>query len=351
MNIIHSDFKKGIVKLKVTSPEDLWYLSHLIDPGDFVKGKTTRKIKIGENENAKTVKKTYLVKIEAETIDFSTGGDNLRVNGKIKEGPEEIPKDSYQAIALELGTEFTLEKVRWLEYQKQKLKESTEKKVQYLICIFDREEVLFALTKEFGYEIVLRFKGDVPKKSQTVEIKKNFHQEIIKAIMEYNQRYTPENIIIASPAFWKEELHKKITDSEIKKKIVLATCSDVSESSIDEVIKRPELEQVMKASRTRQEKIIVDQLLNEINKNGLAVYGWEEVKKAIDAGAVSKLLLTDDFIQQKREQGKYLELDTLMKKIDSLKGEIHIISSEQESGQKLDGLSGVAAILRYNLNW
>ena len=36
MDIIHSDFKKGIVKLKVTDADDLWYLSHLIDAGDFV---------------------------------------------------------------------------------------------------------------------------------------------------------------------------------------------------------------------------------------------------------------------------------------------------------------------------
>ena len=111
MIIINSDFKSGKVKLKITEPEDLWYLSHLIDPGDFIKGKTTRKIKIGQGENAKVAKKNYVVKIEAETIDFGSSGETLRINGKIKEAPEEIPKDSYQAIALELGTEFIIEKV------------------------------------------------------------------------------------------------------------------------------------------------------------------------------------------------------------------------------------------------
>jgi len=107
----------------------------------------------------------------------------------------------------------------------------------------------------------------------------------------------------------------------------------------------------MGSSRTRKEKLLMDELLNEINKNNLAVYGFEEVKKAITAGAISKLLITDDFIQQKREEGYYLELDELMKKIDHLQGEINIISSQQESGQKLDGLGGVAALLRYKLKW
>jgi len=351
MQIISSEYKKGFVKLKVTDPEDLWYLSHLIDPGDFIKGRTTRKIRIGEGDNAKTVKKNYVVKIEAETIDFSTSGESLRINGKIKEALEDIPKDSYQAVALELGTEFILEKVSWLEYQKQRLKEAAEKKYNYLLCIFDREEAIFALTKKFGYEILLKMIGEVPKKAQTVEIKKNFQEEIIKSLEDYNRRYNPDHIVVASPAFWKEELFKKITDPELKKKIVLATCSDVSERSIDEVIKRPELDKIMKSSRTRQEKILMDQLLNEINKNNLAVYGYEEVKKAINAGAISKLIVSDDFIQQKRSEGNYLELDELLKSIDSLKGEIHIISSQQESGQKLDGLGGIAALLRYKLEW
>ena len=351
MNIIHSDFKKGNVKLRITDPEDLWYLSHLIDPGDFVKGKTTRKIKIGDGENAKTVKKTYFLKIEAETIDFDQSGDILRVNGKIKEGPEEVPKDSYQAIPLEEGSEFVLEKVGWMEFQKQKLEESAQKKHNFLIIIFDREESLFALTKKFGYQVILKIKGDVPKKAKTVEIKTDFQQEIIKTINTYNERHLPEKIILASPAFWKENLLKKISDPEVKKKIVLVNCSDVSERSIDEVLGSKELEKTLQSSRARTEKILMDELLSEINKNGLAVYAWGEVKKAIDAGAVSKLLLTDDFIQQKREEGHYIELDKLMKQIDVLKGQINILSSKQETGQKLDGLGGIAAILRYKLEW
>ena len=60
MNLIKSDFKSGTVKLRVTELDDLWYLSHLIDPGDFIKGKTTRKIRIGETD--KVVKKTLGLK-------------------------------------------------------------------------------------------------------------------------------------------------------------------------------------------------------------------------------------------------------------------------------------------------
>ena len=349
MDIVQADFKKGFVKLRITDPEDLWYLSHLIDPGDFVKGKTTRKIKIGEGENAKVAKKVYVLKIEAETIDYSN--EVLRVNGRIREGPEELPKDSFQAIPLEQNSEFILEKVQWLEYQKQKLEESAQKKYNYLLCIFDREEALFALTKSFGYEVLLQLKGDVPKKVKTVEVKQDFQQEIIKSLDVYSGRYSPEAIILASPAFYKEDLFKKINQPDLKKKIILANCSDVSESSLFEILKKPELELTLKSSRTRKENKIVEELLSEISQNRLAAYGWNEVKNAIDAGAVSKLLVTDDYIQRRRASNEYTELDLYLKQIDTLKGEIHIISSEHESGRKLMGLGGIAAILRYKLEW
>jgi protein pelota len=350
MEIISSDFKKGTVKLKINDPEDLWYLSHLIDPEDQLKGKTTRKIKIGDGDNAKVVRKTLTLKIKSESIDF-TDADCLKVNGKITESPEDIPHGSYHSISLHVGDQLILEKVKWLKYQKQKLKEASEKKYTFIICIIDREEAIFALTKKSGNEIILRLKGDVPKKAKEVTIKKDFHQEIIASLQSYFERYNPEKVILASPAFYKDDLYKKISSADLKKRMVLAACSDVSKSSLDEVMRSPELHKILENSRVRTEQIVVEELLSEIKKNNLAGYGFDDVKKAVFAGAVSKLLITDDFIQQKRADEEYDELDQLMKQVDSAQGEIFIISSKHESGKKLDGLGGVGVILRYKLEW
>ncbi len=349
MDIVKTNFKAGTAVLRVNDQDDLWYLSTIIEPGDFIKSKTTRKVKIGDSENAKVTKKTITLTIEAETIQLAPETNSLRINGKIKEGPEDIPKDSYHAIALFENSEFTIEKPNWLEYQKKKLKEASEKKYNYLLCILDREEALFALTKEHGYTILVKIKGDVPKKSKDVEIKKDFQQEIIKALDTYAARYTPESIILASPAFYRENLFKAIKDDTLKKKIVLATASSVSENALDEVLKRPELRNVLKNSRAREEQLVVEELLTTINKEGPAAYGEKEVITAVDAGAISTLLITDEFIKTKREHNEFQNIDKIMKTTDALKGKIHIISSEHEGGKKLNGLGGIAAILRYKL--
>ncbi|MBI4152039.1 mRNA surveillance protein pelota [Candidatus Woesearchaeota archaeon] len=349
MQLLHLDYKKGIARFRVNDPDDLWYLSHVIDVGDRISGITTRKVKIGETENAKVAKKTFHVTVEAESIDFSTGGHALRVNGRITDGPEDIPRGSYQTVSFELGSEGTIAKEQWLAHQKQKLDEAGKIKYSYLLCVFDREEALFALTKKFGYEILSKTQGEAPKKAKTQEIKTDFYEEIIKALEIYNDRYQPEKIILASPAFYKEDVLKKITEKELKAKVVLATSSNVSEAALDEVIKRPELKDVLKESRAREEQLLVEQLLMEINKNNLAVYGWDEVQKAASAGAVSDLIVTDKRVAQFREQKRYADLDELMKSVDALQGKIHIITSEHESGKRIDGLGGIAALLRYKM--
>jgi stalled ribosome rescue protein Dom34 len=52
-----------------------------------------------------------------------------------------------------------------------------------------------------------------------------------------------------------------------------------------------------------------------------------------------------------REKGKYEVLDKIMKTTEKTKGRIHIINSENSGGKKLDGLGGIAGILRYKLNF
>ncbi|MBS3124048.1 mRNA surveillance protein pelota [Candidatus Woesearchaeota archaeon] len=358
MRIITSDFKKGFVKIKITDPEDLWYLSQIIEPGDLLTAKTTRKVKIGDGEDAKVDKKTLTLIIKAEELTLDLESKVLRINGKVQEAQEFVPAGSYHALSFEPDSEFKLEKKEWFSYQKQKLEEAAQSKHLYLICLLDREESLFALTKKSGYNILLTLKGEVEKKARFSDAKaqnksssqgKDFYQEIISQLGEYNSRYLPERIILASPAFYKEDLAKKITDPDLKKKIALATCSDITETALNEVMKSPELKSALQDSRLREEKILMDDLLREINKNELAVYGWKETLNAGAAGAINKLFLSDKFIHQRRKEEKYDEVEALMKTVDSCQGQIHLFSSEQESGKNLDGLGGIAAILKYKV--
>jgi len=351
MRIINQNLKKNQVKIKVETLDDLWYLSHIIEAGDLVKGRTIRKIKIGEKEARRTeiVKKPVFMAIEVEKTEFKD--DVLRVSGKMTEGPEDIGKGVHHTFNFEQGTEATIIKEKWLRFQLDKLKEAASvKQAAILICALDREEAIFALSKRFGYEFLGEIKGEVQKKEERVVAKGSFYEDIVKLLHEYSSRYKTDDIIVASPAFWKEELLKHI-DADLKKKITLATCSSVGKNAINEILKRPETKEVLKKDRIAKEENMVEELFTEISKQNLAAYGIRETEKAANAGAVEKLLITDKLINKKRQEGKYEKLDSIMKTVDETKGEIHIISSEHEAGKKLDGLGGIGAILRYKLQY
>ncbi len=354
MKQLYLDLKKGEAKLKIENLDDLWYLSQIIDIGDIVKGKTIRKIRIGKEGERKQaiVKKPVFLKIKIEKIEFSKTSDVLRVLGVITEAPEDVQKGEHHTFNLESSVVFTLIKERWLKYQIDKLKEACRERVsKILIVVMDREEAYFALLKKYGYDILSSIKGKVRKKAVEERLEGRFYEEIIKKISDYVVRYKIVKVILASPAFWKEELMKELKDEELKKKIISATCNATGRNGIDEVLRRPEVKAALHEDRITKEINIVEELLIEISKNALAVYGLKDTENAVNAGAVKDLLITDSLIQKAREKEDYEKIDNMMKIVDSMKGSVNIISSEHEGGKKLNGLGGIGAVLRYKLNY
>jgi protein pelota len=354
MKIIHQNLKKGELKVSVENSDDMWYLSTIVDLGDLVKGKTIRKIKLGINDqrSSNIIKKPVFLKIEVDKVSFGKTSSLLRISGKITEGPEDISLGSHHTFNVEENTVLTIIKDKWLKFQLDKVKEASSSKIpKILVCVFDREESHFALLKKYGYQLLSKFSGDVQKKGIDEKVKGNFYNEIIDQLIEYDKRHKLDTIILASPAFWKEDLMKQLKDESLKKKITLATCSSVGKNAIDEVLKRDETKDALKQDRIAKEMNLVEDLLVEISKNNLAAYGIKEVAEAVNAGAVKTLLVTDGLIHKLREQERYEKLDNIMRSSENVKADVKIISSEHHGGKQLDGLGGIGAILRYKLNY
>ena len=354
MKLLFKDFKKGEVKIQTTSLDDLWFLSNIIDQADIISGKTTRKIKIGDDQNAKVVKKSVTLSITVERVEFHKYSNSLRISGKINRGTEEIPKGSYHTLDIDDNSKIKIVKKTWLNYQMQKLEEATqETSSKILICTLERDEATFALLTSSGYKVLSDYQGEVQKKEEDSKKETNFYSQVAQSLQEYTERYKIENIILASPAFWKEDLMKLIKkkNNSLSKIITLATCNSIGKNGVEEVLKREEVKTVLKKDRTAKETELIEELFKEISLDRSYSYGFKDVLQASDAGAIKKLLVTDELIHKKREEETFEELEQLMKKVDLAKGEVHIIPTDHEAGKKLQGISGIAAILRFKLNY
>jgi len=329
--------------------EDLWYCSHLIDPGDQITARTERKIKLsGQDEKAKSVKKTVNLTLAIEKVDLAS--PVLKIQGIVSRGPEDIPHGSHHTITLEQGSTFTLHKERWAKHHLSRLKDACVETVpDVLLVLHDRETALFALVSRTGYHILAQAQGKVQKKNYPQE-SSDFYQTIALQISAYEVKYAVRSVILASPAFFKEEV-LKFLPPELKKKTVPATCSDVSSRGIHEVLKRDETQQALKNVRIAEELNQAERILLEISKTGAVTYGFTETSSAVQSGAAKEVYLTDAFIQKRRAAGTYNAVDELLTLAEQTGATIHILASEHEGGQKINALGGIAALLRYRLTY
>jgi protein pelota len=346
MQIIKKDFKHGEVTVRITENEDLWHLSHIIEKDNIVRGKTERKIKIGNDENAKVVRKQIYLVLEIEKIEYEPENNALRLLGKIKEGPDDVSLGSYHSFNLEEGDVITIVKLKWAKYEIERLDDAEKPKTLSLLVIFDRENAIISYLTAKGYKKILELKGDVQKKADDEKKSHDFYKEISDKIEEYDKRENIYSVIIASPAFWKDYLLVKLPDA-VRKKTVTATVSDVSESAINELMKRPELTKALENHRTANELREIDELLKCI-KEDRAFYGIDDAKDKIFLGSAEKVIVSENFLKKMKEKESYSELDSLLMTAEDMNAKIIILTNE-ESCKKLDSLGGIAGTTRWKI--
>lgn len=338
---ISTDWKQGKVQATAESTEDLWVLSTLLQPGDKVRGRTYRKIKPTEEAEAK--RKPVTLTLEVKKASWSESSPVLKILGTVAEGTEDVPQGSHHSINMEVGDKITITK-NWMSFQRQRLEESTQRKQNVLICVFDRSEAIIAKVARAGYDVLAEVKGQVAKKQMTEHGIKDFFKELSNKLQEYNKRLEPDVIIAASPAFWKKELEQKLTE-DVKAKARFATVSGVDATSLGELLRRPETRDALHQSRIKKESEAVEEILADISKGKPVAYGLQEVEAAAKAGAISKLLVQDKLLREEIEQ-----IEPILKAVDKQKGEIIIITGDHHPGKQLEGIGGIAAKLRYAIN-
>jgi len=93
-------------------------------------------------------------------------------------------------------------------------------------------------------------------------------------------------------------------------------------------------------SRVAMETQLVEKVLEAIATNRPCAYGRKEVEQAVDAGAVETLLVSDSVVRD-------LQVERIMHEAEDARGNVVLVSAHHEAGAKLEGLGGIAALLRF----
>lgn len=353
MKIIKQDMKDGVMEIVPETLDDLWHLSHIVEVGDNVSSKTTRRIQDNTGDKLRSdrgVKKTFFLGIDIENISFHLFTGKLRLTGVITRGPEDlIPLGSHHTLEVKLNTPLIIRKNKWQKWILKRVKQAIDasKKLTAIIVVLEDDVATIGLIRQFGIEYYGPINGAISgkrivDKNRSKNIIK-FYESVFEAINKFED---VQSIIIAGPGFVKNDFFDYLKDKhkDMAKKAIIENIGSGGRVGINEVLKKGTVEKLTVENRVASEMAAINELLEEIAKNSSKVaYGEKETIQAINAGAVEKLLVLDNIIASK-DLGQYMEL------VENMKGEVMVVSSQHDGGKQLESLGGIAAILRYAIS-
>jgi peptide chain release factor subunit 1 len=286
------------------------------------------------------------------------------------------------------------------------LQEMLREKETYGILLIDSSGATLATLQGRRLEIVREMSSGVPGKTRAggqsarryERLREMRLQEYFTRVGEHaNEIFLPienlKGLILAGPGPTKYDFEKgDYLNYMLKNKIIdVIDTAYVEEQGVKEVVeKAPE---VMRKVRYIEERKIMQQFLYEVGHDtGKITYGEEEVRKALESGAVNTLLLSEGldisrvtvkctacgYQEQHTVKNQMLMsfeqdltgkpcpkckapalgivdkedlIDDFAKLAEYTNAEVEIISTETEEGQMLkNSFGGVAAILRFKLH-
>jgi len=352
MKIIFQDRKEGLIRLKVDNLDDIWILSRIISKDDIVTSETTRIVKKSDEQEGKRIK--LKIKLKVEKIEFQK--NMLRLLGTIIESSNEnVPHGSFHTITIGRGSKISIKK-EWQEWQIKRIKDAVEatKKPKLILCAADYGDATIALLKEFGIEYVVDLSKSLPGKKKEAQklyekSRNEFLTELAKLLEEISKDKKVNKIVFGGVGFLSENFKKTLEKFPyLKNKIFLFKISTHGKPGINEMIKRGIIEKVSRGGRISEETKLIEKFFEEVSKDGLATYGINETKKAVEYGAVKTLLVSDSYIEKLKEKNKFEELNKLMENAEKSGADVMIISQEHEAGERFSKMQ-VGALLRYKI--
>jgi protein pelota len=151
-----------------------------------------------------------------------------------------------------------------------------------------------------------------------------------------------EALVVVGPGFTREAFVEflKARDAAIAGKVHVHGTAHAGMQGIQEALKAGVGAKVFGESRVGYETGLVEKFLEALATNRPTAYGPAEVQEAADAGAIETLLVSDAVV---RNPG----IEDLMRTVESARGTVVLVSRHHESGQKLEALGGIAALLRF----
>ncbi|WVW83705.1 mRNA surveillance protein pelota [Kwoniella bestiolae CBS 10118] len=387
MKLVNKHIEKdgsGYVTLRPEDDEDMWHVYNLISEGDNVRALAVRRVQTlsstGSSDSHRvkiqlTVEVTKTTFSPAASSSQSNGAGEkkeptaaLQISGRVVEENEFVKLGAYHTLDLEANRDFRLTKASgWDSIALERIQESTQEgrgaELGAIVC--GEGTAAICLLSEHMTTVRQRIEVSIPRKrkggtSGHEKAMDNFLSTVYQAILRLIPYQDLKAVVVASPGFTKDTLYdyifqqanltsnKPLLSSRSKWIKVHSNTSHVH--GLMEALRAPEVSKMLQGAKFAREGVGLDKFHKMLATDELrAWYGPEHVALAVDRGAVGTLLISDDLFRSSdpSTRNHYVQM---VEAVRSKGGEALIFSSMHESGQQLNMLTGIAAILTYPLD-
>lgn len=362
------DAETGVALLPV-EPEDMWHANNLIAIEDVVKAHAIRKVTQTSSTGSTMSERVHTdLTIKVTSTFFDPAASALHVSGTVIRENSFVNVGQYHTLDLELNRPFTIWKsAGWDSVALQTLVEAVnDDKPEALVAVVMHEGLAnICLITDFQTLVKQRVESTVPKKRSSAKDTAGgmaaFYEKTLSTMLRAVDFSNPRPLLLASPGFVAQDFRAYIqsegakrTDKRLQRiarDAVVVHSSTGYVHSLNEILKSPEVQATMRDKRFTTETSLMDQFYERMRKDdGRAWYGAKPVEKAVTEGAVGRgggvLLINNAFFRSMDipTRKRYV---ALVDKVKEDGGEAKVLSSDHESGQRLDALGGIAAILTY----
>ncbi len=354
MRVLEQDPKRGSLKLKIDTINDLVWLYFLLEEGDVITMRTVRRVKSegGRPDSGERVPMTVTIKLEKVKMDDY--GQRLRMTGIVTRGPERYGiQGKHHTLNLGVGGVVEIEKKEWSDAHVSIIKEAVEssKRPTVVIVALDERNATVALVDNFEIKEVTSVSGEPFKdasSSYESALSRSFKEleEILNRIIEGKD---VKAIIVCGPGFFKRLFLKYLENkgSDLLNRVHVCDTSSATMSGVREAIKRGVLDRVLGELEIARSSKIMEKFLELVSRgSNLISYGIDEVHRAVTYGAAESALISSDLLFNKEHREKVLDI---MEKARNYKTELHVVKSDTEVGEAVKSFGGAVAILRYNI--
>ncbi|KAF2151704.1 hypothetical protein K461DRAFT_155511 [Myriangium duriaei CBS 260.36] len=368
----------GTATLLPTSPEDMWSCYNLLSAGDKLRAAAVRRVTTSTSTGSTHSERIHTtLTLTISSLDFDPQASQLHVNGRVSELNEHVRLGQHHTLDLELNRNFTLEKSSgWDSVALRLLRESTasESRPQLWavlleegvanICIVTSGTTIVrqTVTSRLGSKTLPGYGSSVAK----------FYQKTLDTLLRAVDPQDLQPILVAGPGFVPQTFANQVktasqaaagkgksaTDAkllrQVGEKLVLERAPNAAPASLANVLASPGVQKRLADTAFARETALLDTLFARMRTDEWrVVYGPGEVEAAVDAGAVGKgggVLLISDELFRSMEIGVRKRWVGLVDRVrDREGGEVRVLSSAHESGDRLKTVGGVAALLTFPL--